>query len=90
LLLHSGGIPHSVINVLKKTEIEKMGVSQFMGLTEMLSIQYLTNIFPSPYPSPPRGEGRVRGTFHGCCGKKDGNLHFLPIAEEGPPCYISF
>jgi len=42
-----------------------------MGLTELLSFQYLTNIFPSPYPSPPRGEGRVRGTSHGCRGKKD-------------------
>jgi hypothetical protein len=49
-----------------------MGVSEFIGLTELLSIQYLTNIFPLTLPSPLGGEGRVRGTFHGCHGKRDG------------------
>jgi hypothetical protein len=34
-----------------------MVVSEFMRLTESLSIQYLTNIFPLTLPSPIRGEG---------------------------------
>ena len=35
-----------MINALKKIEIEEMSISKFMGLTELLSIQYLTNISP--------------------------------------------
>jgi len=48
-----------------------MGVNEFMGLTELLSIQYLTNIFPLTLSLSPKGEGRVRRTFHGCHGKRD-------------------
>jgi len=47
-----------------------MASSEFMGLKEVSSFQYLTNIFPSPYLSPPRGEARVSGTFHGLRGKE--------------------
>jgi hypothetical protein len=41
-----------VINAFKKIEIEKMGVSEFRGLTDLFIFQYLTNIFPSPFPLP--------------------------------------
>jgi len=75
-----GNTSHFVINALKKIEIEQMSISKFMGLPELLSIQYLTNIspltLPSPLPSPkrlragrPKGRGEVRGPFHGCHGK---------------------
>jgi hypothetical protein len=38
----------------KKIEIEKMAVSELMGLIELLNIQYLANIYsPSHYPFPP-------------------------------------
>jgi len=58
-----------VINALRKIEIEEMSIRRFMGPPELLTIQYLTDI--SPLPSPPRGEGRVRGPFYGCHGKRD-------------------
>jgi len=41
-----GNTSNFVINALKKIEIEQMSISKFMGLTELLSIQYLANISP--------------------------------------------
>jgi len=41
-----------------------------MGVAGNIS-HSVVNAPPSPYPSPPRGEGRVRRSFHGCHGKKD-------------------
>jgi hypothetical protein len=58
--------------LLRKQKLKKMASSEFMGLKEVSSFQYLTNIFASPYLSPPRGEARVNGTFHGLHGKRDG------------------
>jgi hypothetical protein len=46
ILRHGGSISNSVINALKKIEIEKMGISEFVGLIELLSIQYVINISP--------------------------------------------
>jgi hypothetical protein len=56
--------------LLRKRKLKKMASSEFMGLKEVSSFQYLTNIFPSPYLSPPRGEARVSETFHGLHGKE--------------------
>jgi len=43
-----------MINALNKIEIEKMAVSELMGLTDLLSIQSLIYIYPPSYgPSPP-------------------------------------
>jgi len=46
-----------VINALKKIEIEEMSISKFMGLPELLSIQYLTNISPLTLSFSPKGRG---------------------------------
>jgi len=59
-----------------------MSISEFMGLTELLGIQYLTNISPLTLPSPPRGEGRVRGLLHGCHGKRDDYLLYFSLDKE--------
>jgi len=38
-----------------------MGVSEFIELTKLLSIQYLTNIFPLTLSLSPKGRGGGEG-----------------------------
>jgi len=59
-----------VINVLKKIEIEKRALVNRWGRQNSEAFNILP-MYPSPYPSPPGGEGRVRGPFYGYHGKRD-------------------
>jgi hypothetical protein len=53
----SEGISNLVTNALKKIEIEEASISKFMGLPELLSIQYITNMSPLTLSLSPGGEG---------------------------------
>ncbi len=59
-----------MINALKKIEIEKMSISEFMGLTELLGIQYLTNISPLTLSLSSKGRGEGEGAISWLSWKK--------------------
>jgi hypothetical protein len=47
-----------------------MGVSEFIELTKLLSIQYLTNIFPLTLSLSPKGRGEGEGDISWLSRKK--------------------
>jgi hypothetical protein len=58
-------------------------IIQYRFFKQIFHLLIVPTSFPSPCPSPPRGEGEVRGTFHGCHGRGEAYVCGLMIDYTG-------